>query len=303
MEPAPPPPSPAPPARAALGLFLILVFAFPLVGMTVQIVNLPLGLWWTEAFLFFGPAWLLTRAWTGLPGAALGLARPGIRPIILGLLAGLANYPLTGALEASMRAFFMARWPEFTRGSDIGGLLGHVEGWERAAFVAAVGIAAPLAEETFFRGMMQRALRRPLRDATAVALTALCFGAIHFEPIGLLARMELGALFGVLALWTGSLWAAIAAHAANNLLATAIYYATAGGGQEPPPSAVELLELAGVGLVLTVPLLLAAYLFRTPPAEPAWEPPGPLARPVGQWALAALVGLAAVTAVASLHRG
>lgn len=297
MEPTPPRPPPAPPARAAVGLLVALVFAFPLIGMTVQLLNLPLGLWWTEAFLFFAPAYLLARAWNGRPLEALGLARPGVRPLVIGLLAGLCNYPLTAALEAAVRAWFMARWPDFTRSSDISALLGHVVGWQRVAFVAAVGLAAPLGEETFFRGLFQGALRPRLRDAGAVLVTALCFGAIHFEPIGLIARVELGALFGILVIWTGSLWSSVAAHAANNLLATAIYYATARAPEEAPATPLELLQLAGIGVVLTTPVLIAAWSYRRHEVRPPWEPPAPMARAVGNWALAALAGLLLVLLV------
>ena len=60
---------------------------------------------------------------------------------------------------------------------------------------------------------------RPTARAGLVT-TAFVFSAFHLDPVGFLARFELGLLFGLFFFRTGSLWPGIAAHAANNLVST-----------------------------------------------------------------------------------
>ncbi|MEQ8521271.1 MAG: CPBP family intramembrane glutamic endopeptidase, partial [Vicingaceae bacterium] len=77
----------------------------------------------------------------------------------------------------------------------------------------------------FFRGLIQPfLLRRTGNHHTAIWITAIIFSAIHLQFYGFFPRMFLGALFGYLMVWTGSLWAPILAHFANNAGAVAISY-------------------------------------------------------------------------------
>ena len=52
----------------------------------------------------------------------------------------------------------------------------------------------------------------------AIWITAIIFSAVHFQFYGFIPRVLLGAFFGYLALWSGSLWLPIFAHALNNSL-------------------------------------------------------------------------------------
>jgi membrane protease YdiL (CAAX protease family) len=89
-----------------------------------------------------------------------------------------------------------------------------------AAFVA-------VWEETVFRGFVLGRLRAALpapatprgpllRDAVAVVVCGLCFGAGHGYQgaLGLMQTTMAGMVLGTLAVWRGSLWPAIAAHLA-----------------------------------------------------------------------------------------
>jgi membrane protease YdiL (CAAX protease family) len=74
-----------------------------------------------------------------------------------------------------------------------------------------------LGEEVLFRGIIQRKLIAQLGNFhLAIWISAAIFSAIHFQFYGFLPRMLLGALFGYLYYWTGSLWIAIFAHFINN---------------------------------------------------------------------------------------
>lgn len=80
-----------------------------------------------------------------------------------------------------------------------------------------VGILTGLSEEVLFRGGLQRILvTRPMNHHTAIWISAFIFSAIHFQFFGFFPRLLLGAFFGYLAYWSGSLWTAVIAHAINN---------------------------------------------------------------------------------------
>jgi membrane protease YdiL (CAAX protease family) len=74
-----------------------------------------------------------------------------------------------------------------------------------------------LGEELLFRGLIQRKFMEEWRNPhLAIWVAAAIFSAIHFQFYGFIPRMLLGALFGYLYYWTGSLWVAIFAHFINN---------------------------------------------------------------------------------------
>ena len=299
---------PGPTAITALAFFGLALVAFLVAGSLAQLSNVPFGLLWTEVFIFFIPVWLIVRGKRVQVWDWLELARPRPRWLALGLLCGLANYPIAGALEAVVRAQVAARWPAFAKKSDIAAAtLGAVHGWQVAVLVIAVGVAAPLCEETAFRGLIQHGLGRALRPAQAIALTAFLFAFIHLEPIGGLARMELGVLFGVLVLWTRSVWTSIAAHMANNLFATGLFLATRGqGAPSGAPGGLQLLELFALGAVLLLPLLLWASAHRVEPGGRAPEAAAPARGELAGWIAIALGTLGILLAVGvttgALHR-
>ena len=90
-----------------------------------------------------------------------------------------------------------------------------------AAFVVltiAVSLGPGVGEELFFRGLMMRSLLSTGRPAAAVGISALFFGLIHFDVLQSPGAALIGAYLGVVALRANSLYPAMAAHAANNLI-------------------------------------------------------------------------------------
>lgn len=80
-----------------------------------------------------------------------------------------------------------------------------------------VGLLTGLSEEFLFRGGLQRILAtKPINIHIAIWIVAFIFSAIHFQFFGFFPRLILGAFFGYMAYWSGSLWTAIIAHALNN---------------------------------------------------------------------------------------
>lgn len=80
-----------------------------------------------------------------------------------------------------------------------------------------IGIIPAIGEEVLFRGVIQRKLAEQwVNIHVAIWVTAAIFSAIHVQFYGFLPRMLLGALFGYLYYWTGSLRVAIFGHFINN---------------------------------------------------------------------------------------
>ena len=98
-----------------------------------------------------------------------------------------------------------------------------------AASIAAgalIVLAAPIAEEVFFRGFLFGGLRRGLPFVGAALISAAIFGGFHYTgPHSLTVLPQLGAL-GLVQAWlyerSGSIYPTMALHIANNALAFAI---------------------------------------------------------------------------------
>jgi len=95
--------------------------------------------------------------------------------------------------------------------------------------------AAPLVEEAIFRGWLQTGLAEFMRPIYAICAAALLFGFAHMQYWGGPELLVLAVLAGMvcgLVFWlTGTLWSAVAIHAATNGLgAVARLFAGAVGG-------------------------------------------------------------------------
>ena len=105
--------------------------------------------------------------------------------------------------------------------------------------IGLMALLPAIAEEISFRGTLQQILsdsdsdlsaegglssvsRR--RSIIAVWTTAIVFSAIHMQFYGFVPRMLMGAMFGYIFVWTGTLWVPILMHFTNNGLAVMAYY-------------------------------------------------------------------------------
>ncbi|MBM3913444.1 MAG: CPBP family intramembrane metalloprotease [Sphingomonadales bacterium] len=90
--------------------------------------------------------------------------------------------------------------------------------------VVVLALLPAFGEELVFRGSLQPILQQQLRNPHAgVWVSALLFSAIHGQWLGFVPRCLLGALFGYLVLWSGSVWPAMMGHFCNNLLSFLAY--------------------------------------------------------------------------------
>lgn len=114
-----------------------------------------------------------------------------------------------------------------------------------------LGVMAGLSEELFFRGALQRILSTGgLNVHGAIWITAIVFSGMHMQIYGFMPRLLLGAFFGYVLYWTGSLWLPILLHIINNTIYLLLNYNNSDTVPALPQGAGWLWVVASV--ILTV---------------------------------------------------
>ena len=115
-----------------------------------------------------------------------------------------------------------------------------------------VGILAGFSEELLFRGALQRLLGATrLSQHAAVWIAAVIFSVVHFQFFGFVPRMLLGAFFGYLLLWSGSVWLPMTIHMINNSMFIILRYTTGSGDYQVMPEAPAWIPII-ISTLLTV---------------------------------------------------
>jgi uncharacterized protein len=91
-----------------------------------------------------------------------------------------------------------------------------------------VGIGAPIAEEIFFRGLLQRALLRRFAPWLGIGIGAVVFSAAHQQVLQFPALVLFGVIAGVLAHRSGRLGLAVAMHIGFNVTTVVLLLAQDG---------------------------------------------------------------------------
>jgi len=127
----------------------------------------------------------------------------------------------------------------FLQADSLGGLLVNI---------GLMALLPALAEEMSFRGVLQGVIGNPTsnnptptlpsregesrKTHIAIWVTAFIFSAIHVQFYGFVPRMLMGAMFGYVLAWTGSLWVPIVMHFVNNGVAVVSYQISAVSSQQ-----------------------------------------------------------------------
>lgn len=144
-----------------------------------------------------------------------------------------ANIPLPQHIHDALMAL------EESANSSIEALMGRHTVPNLIVSVLIVGVLAGVSEEIFFRGGLQRLLvTGGVNHHVAIWATALFFSLLHMQFFGFVPRMLLGAFFGYLLYWTGSLWVPILLHALNNSIYVVAEWMSYGTDS---PSAVDAI--------------------------------------------------------------
>lgn len=99
----------------------------------------------------------------------------------------------------------------------------HISGLMFNIFM--IAILPALGEELMFRGVIQRILTNWTKSHHwGIWIAAFLFSAMHMQFYGFLPRMALGAMFGYLLVWSGTMWVPILAHFVNNTMGVMGYF-------------------------------------------------------------------------------
>ena len=183
-----------------------------------------------DVLLFILPALVTALIVTRKPAELMCLAVKPSRALFIAMIAVFAvsipamdsiiywNYHWT--FPESMSAFAeAARKMEDMAGDTIKLMLVDTSVPALLLNILIIGVFAALSEEILFRGCLLRLLLTGgVNRHVAVWTVALIFTVMHFQLFGLVPRLLLGAYFGYLLLWSGSLWLPVAAHLLNNTL-------------------------------------------------------------------------------------
>lgn len=210
-----------------------------------------------------GTAVMVTRR----PADLLCLERPSVALTIAGIVALICSIPAMNALIAWNESLPMPdafRAAESQAGETIAMLMGHGSVSGLIAGLLIVGLLAPLCEELYFRGCLQRILATSgFNVHAAVWISAIIFSAVHMQMAGFFPRLLLGAFFGYLVVWSGSVWTSVAAHAFNNIIAAISEWSMMRGTQTGIDHVgQDSTVMVAVSIVLTAVMIIAIYRMR-----------------------------------------
>jgi len=230
------------------------------------------GLKWLQFLqsigLFIVPACLIARLSSPTPAVWLHLdTKPHAATGALAMLVMIVAVPTIGLLSylnqqlslpecmagleqwmIEMESRSTALMESFLQVSTLGGLLCNL---------VLMALLAGLGEELTFRATMQNLIQEGhLRSASTAAphvaiwVTAIIFSLIHLQFYGFVPRMLMGAMFGYVLYWTGSLWIPIIMHATNNAVVVVVYYVSSKYGMDS-----SVIDTIGSGPTLWLGLL------------------------------------------------
>ncbi|TKC03099.1 CPBP family intramembrane glutamic endopeptidase [Pedobacter cryotolerans] len=123
-----------------------------------------------------------------------------------------------------------------------------------------IAVTPAICEELIFRGGLQRTLGRWFKNPhVAIWTSAIIFSTIHFQFFGFFPRMFLGAAFGYIYFWTGSLWYPMFAHFINNGYAVVIAWYMQ--RNKIPIEKADDLNIAWYGYIISAILTIALFWF------------------------------------------
>lgn len=215
-----------------------------------------------DLLLFILPAIVTALLITRLPATFLAVDRkPHAQTLVLAVCTMIVSIPAMDALVAlndsitfpeSLKALEMAmRQAEESAAQSVNALLGGGSVASMVVSVLIVGVLAGFSEEIFFRGAFLRLLTTgKVNKHLAIWLVAFCFSAMHMQFFGFFPRLLLGAYFGYLLCWSGSLWLPIVMHALNNSIYVVSNWAS-GGEQAALNTGNDNIIMVCVSIALT----------------------------------------------------
>ncbi|KOH43087.1 CPBP family intramembrane glutamic endopeptidase [Sunxiuqinia dokdonensis] len=221
--------------------------------------------------LFVVPSLVLAYLFEGKVMAYLALnKRAGSEAIIIGLLAVLAAGPLVGFLgewnESMQLPEFLAGFESWMRSMEdsaaelIDRFIRVETTWGLLFNLFMIAVIPAVGEELLFRGVIQKIFTNMTRNYHwGIWISAFLFSGLHMQFFGFLPRMVLGALFGYLLVYSGSMWLPILAHFVNNALGVLALHAE-NKGSETMESVNQYADSMSASVVMAVLSLAIALV-------------------------------------------
>ncbi|HEY8918947.1 MAG TPA: CPBP family intramembrane glutamic endopeptidase [Chitinophaga sp.] len=133
-----------------------------------------------------------------------------------------------------------------------------------------IAVLPAIAEEVFFRGVMQRLVIQLVRlPWLGVLITAILFSAVHMQLLGFVPRVLLGFLLGAIYYLSGNLWLSILGHfLVNGIQVFAAYlYQVKVISEDPSKSSTTSWYVALISALVTLSLLWVLYKRTKLPAQ------------------------------------
>jgi membrane protease YdiL (CAAX protease family) len=145
-------------------------------------------------------------------GQILPLSRPSLRALVGAVLLPFGFAPL-----AEVTAELVYRWTPNGLGPDhfVATLARGTTPQLFAIVLLCAAVMPALAEEALFRGFVMTAFRR-YAPLVVILVSSAMFGLFHLDPTQAAGTAVLGTAFGLVRLYTGSIWACMLSHCAYN---------------------------------------------------------------------------------------
>jgi membrane protease YdiL (CAAX protease family) len=147
--------------------------------------------------------WLYARLRGGKGTVKIGHSAAGLNPTII----------LVGVLWLVSAQVMLEPLTELLPKSESAGVGRGLWAW------ITIAIFAPILEELLCRGVLYGTIKRRWGVLSAIALSALFFGIIHFDPATVVVALVAGLIFGVLYERTSSIFSTMIIHSLNNIVA------------------------------------------------------------------------------------
>ena len=225
--------------------------------------------------LFIIPSLILSYLFSGNAGSVFNYGiNPKYKTILILVLVMIIAIPFMNLLvELNSRMKFpgflssVEKWMRNSEDSaarltDAFLKAGSIKGLLLNVFI--IGLMPAIGEELIFRGILQRIFVEWTKSRHwGIIISALIFSAIHLQFYGFIPRFLLGAFFGYLLEWSGTIWLPIIAHFVNNAFSVIVsYFVNArvlDGSIENIGSDSSTLFLSIFSLILTSFLVIVIY--------------------------------------------
>lgn len=184
-----------------------------------------------DLLVFILPAIVAAFVATRLPASLLTVnVKPRLYTVVMAIIVMITALPAMEWLIELNNNMHLPEWAagleeslrkmEDSASSGIGALSGNGTIGDLIVGILIIGVLTGIAEELFFRGALQNLFMSmpKVKKHFAIWAAAFIFSFMHFQFFGFVPRLLLGAYFGYLIWWSGSVWVPVIAHAVNNSL-------------------------------------------------------------------------------------